>query len=443
LKTLNHTIFLEIKTTLLPMKNNLKVVEQIYQNVATAKSMGISQNIIQDSKLTDRKITLHNNQCINFASCSYLGIEKDPRLVEAAVDATRKFGTQFSASRAYLSVSLYHELEDLLSKLFGYPTIVSATTTLGHMSAIPVLIDREDAIIIDQQVHASVQTAVKLVQATGTYVETVRHNRMDYLEARIKKLQNKHRKIWYMADGVYSMYGDAAPMKDLHYLMEKYNNFHLYIDDAHGMSWLGKNGVGYVLDQGPLHKKTVMLTSLNKSFSAAGGAIICSDPEVEKMIRYCGGTLMFSGPVQPPQLGAAIASAKIHLSGEIEKYQQDLQDNMALFLDLIREFNLPLLGEGKTPIFYIGIGKVLNGYHMVQRLMQRGFFTSIGAFPSVPMNRSGVRVTINANHTQEQIRNLANTIREELDILLDNENMSMNDLYKFLKIDNPATPVAV
>ena len=417
------------------MKNNLQIVEQIYQNVATAKSMGISQNIIQDSELTKRNITLHNQSCINFASCSYLGIEKDPRLVEAAVDATRKFGTQFSASRAYLSVSLYKELEDLLSKLFGYPTIVSATTTLGHMSVMPVIANRSDAIIMDQQVHASVQTAVKLVQATGTHVETVRHNRMDYLEGRIKKLQSKHRKIWYLADGVYSMYGDAAPMRELHHLMDKYSNFHLYIDDAHGMSWMGKKGVGYVLDGRQLHKKAVMLTSLNKSFSAAGGAIIVADPDLEKMIRYCGGTLMFSGPVQPPQLGAAIASAKIHLSGEIEKYQEALQENMSLFLDLIRENNLPLLGEGKTPIFYIGIGKVLHGYHMVQRLMQRGFFTSIGAFPSVPVNRTGVRVTINANHTKEDIRKLAKVITEEIHTLLENENMTMDDLFKTLKLN--------
>ncbi len=419
------------------MKNNTQVVEQIYQNIATAKSMGITQNIIQDSELTDRNITLHNKPCINFASCSYLGIEKDPRLVEAAVDATRKFGTQFSASRAYLSVSLYEELENLLSQLFGYKTIVSATTTLGHMSVIPVIADRGDAIILDQQVHASVQTAVKLVQATGTHVETVRHSRMDYLEERIKKLQNNHRKIWYMADGVYSMYGDAAPMEQLHYLMDKYSNFHLYIDDAHGMSWMGKKGVGYVLDGRKLHQKTVMLTSLNKSFSAAGGAIIVPDPDLEKVIRYCGGTLMFSGPVQPPQLGAAIASAKIHLSGEIEVYQKALQDNMSLFLSLIRENNLPLLGEGKTPIFYIGIGKMLHGYHIIQQLMNRGFFASTGVFPSVPINRTGVRVTINANHTSEEIRSLAKAITEELHLLLKNENMTMDDLFKTLKLDRP------
>lgn len=423
------------------MKSNSQTVEQIYSNMANAKSMGISQNFIQDSELNNRKITLHNQECINFASCSYLGIEKDPRLVEAAVDATRKFGTQFSASRAYLSVSLYKELEDTLAKLFGHPTIVSATTTLGHMSVIPIVVDREDAIILDQQVHASVQTAAKLAVATGTYTEVVRHNRMDYLESRIKKLQDKHRKIWYMADGVYSMYGDAAPMEQLHYLMDKYSNFHLYIDDAHGMSWMGKNGVGYVLDGRKLHPKTILLTSLNKSFSAAGGAIIISDPELEKAIRYCGGTLMFSGPIQPPQLGAAISSAKIHLSGEIERYQEALQDNMALFRQLIREYNLPLLGEGKTPIFFIGVGKSLNGFHVVQQIMKRGFFTSIGAFPSVPINRSGVRVTINANHTEEQIRGLAKVITEEIHKLLDNENMTLDDLYKFLKIDNLATSI--
>jgi len=419
------------------MKKGTPNVEDVFKIISDTKDIGITQNTISDTKLTRRNITLHQEKVINFASCSYLGLEQDHRLINATIDATRRFGTQFSASRAYLSVSLYTELESLLTKLFGHSTIVAPSTSLGHLSVVPTLIGRDDAIILDHQVHASVQNAVKLAIADGTYVEMLRHNRMDMLESRIQKLQAKHKKIWYMADGVYSMYGDFAPMADLHRLMNKYEGFHLYIDDAHGMSWMGKQGIGYVLNDRPLHQKMVMLTSLNKSFSAAGGAIICPNEITDKLIRYCGGTLMFSGPIQPPMLGAAIASAKIHLSGEVETLQEGLKRNMNLFGNLLEQYQIPLLGGKETPIFYIGIGKKEHGFRMIHRIMKRGFFTSIGVYPSVPLNRTGVRVTINQNHSEEEIRELAAVIAEELHLLLKDEGMTLEQLYKNLKLPIP------
>ncbi|MFT4972654.1 MAG: 7-keto-8-aminopelargonate synthetase-like enzyme [Saprospiraceae bacterium] len=416
------------------MQKSTPQVVQVFDILSKAKKYGITQNTINDQQLTGRHITLHQKEVLNFASCSYLGLEKDSRLIEATIEATRNFGTHFSASRAYVSLSLYQELEHLLSQLFGNPTIVSASTTLGHMSVIPTLIGKEDAIILDHQVHASVQNAAKLAIANGTYVEMIRHNRVDYLEARIKKLQTKYRKIWYMADGVYSMYGDFAPINELHELLDKYEAFNLYVDDAHGMSWMGKKGIGYALNGEPLHQRMIVLTSLNKAFSAAGGAIICPNKETEEMLRLCGASLMFSGPVQPPMLGAAIASAKIHLSGEIEGFQKGLERNMTLFRELIQQNDLPLLGEGRTPIFYIGIGKKEHGFRMIQRLMERGFYTSIGIYPGVPLHRTGVRVTINENHTETQIRGLMEVIMEELQSLFKDENIGMNDLLKTLKL---------
>lgn len=419
------------------MATNTPSIQHIHEIAVEAKALGIYQNTISDTRIEGREITVHQKPMLNFASCSYLGLEQDPRLILSTIDAVRNFGTQFSASRAYLSVSLYTELEDLLQQLFGYPALVSASTTLGHHSVIPTLITRNDAIILDQQVHASVQGAAKLAAATGTHIEVVRHNRMDYLEKRIEKLQDQYDKIWYMADGVYSMYGDFAPLDEMYRLADKYEALHLYVDDAHGMSWTGKNGVGYVLNNRKMHDKMVMLTSLNKSFSAAGGLILCPTEEMKEFIKSTGATLMFSGPVQPPMLGAAIASAKIHLSGEINDMQDDLSAKMVYFKQLIRDNNLPMLGEGETPIFYIGIGKPKHGFRMIQRLMERGFYTSIGCYPSVPINRTGVRITINRTHTYEQIKELTTVLTEELYSLLEDEGMTIQQLYKNLKLAMP------
>src|SRR5258708_18381716 len=107
-----------------------------------------------------------------------------------------------------MSVTLYAEIEELLSQMFGQPVILAATTTLGHLSNIPVLIGDNDAVILDAQAHECIQTAVQLLKVRNVTVEVIRHNRLDMLQERIKALSKTHKKILFMTDGVYSMFGD-------------------------------------------------------------------------------------------------------------------------------------------------------------------------------------------------------------------------------------------
>src|SRR4029453_15182033 len=113
----------------------------------------------------------------------------------------------------------YAELERLLGELFGGPLVVAQTTTLAHMAALPILIGAEDAVICDQLVHNSVQAGLPTLAAAGTVCRFVRKNRADPLEAMVRTLSARHRRVWYLADGVYSMHGDVAPMEALHDLV--------------------------------------------------------------------------------------------------------------------------------------------------------------------------------------------------------------------------------
>ncbi|MEM1324155.1 MAG: aminotransferase class I/II-fold pyridoxal phosphate-dependent enzyme, partial [Bacteroidota bacterium] len=364
-------------------------------------------------------------------------LELDERLKRASIDAIERFGTQFSCSRAYLSLGLYEELESLLAQVYGRPTVVAPTTSLGHLSNIPVLVGKNDAVILDHQVHASVQNAVRMVKAGGTHVEMVRHNNMEHLENRIKKLSQKYNKVWYMADGIYSMYGDAAPMADLNRLMDQYEQFYLYVDDAHGMSWTGKNGAGYVLDQIEYHPKMVLITSLAKGFGSCGGAMIFHNEEMKQMVRNCGGTLMFSGPLQPAQLGASIACAKIHLTDEIYTLQNELKSRIQYFVNKANELGLPLVDGSITPVFYIGVGKPEVGYSLCKKMMDLGYYTNIAAFPSVPYNNTGLRMTITRHHSYEDLNNVLNVIAEHLDGVLKEMNYSKSEIFKAFKMNVP------
>src|ERR1700742_1736941 len=283
-----------------------------------AAGKGLLQRTPDDhGPLDGRTLILDGGPKLNFGSCSYLGLELDPRMREAVVDAVMRYGTQFSASRGYMGSPQYLELETLLDEMFGGHALVTPTTTLGHLATLPVLVGPRDAVLLDQQVHSSVQMAANQLRVQGTTVELIRHNRMDRLEAMIERVKDQHDKVWYMADGVYSMFADFAPFADLLELLDRYEQLHLYVDDSHGVGWAGKHGRGPALDAMGGHPRLIVAASLNKSFASAGGAIVFPNAELYRKVRTCGGPMLFSGPVQPPLLGAAICSAKIHLSDEL------------------------------------------------------------------------------------------------------------------------------
>src|SRR5688572_7217181 len=164
--------------------------------VTEAVGKGLLQLTPDDAAFDGRTISLDGRSRVNFGSCSYLGLELDPRLRDATIDAVTRYGTQFSSSRAYLSSPQYAELEALLDQLFGGHALVVPTTSLGHLATLPVLVESTDAVLLDHQVHASVQMAANQLRVKGATVELIRHNNMERLEAMIARLAPKHSRIW-------------------------------------------------------------------------------------------------------------------------------------------------------------------------------------------------------------------------------------------------------
>ncbi|MGH2642483.1 MAG: aminotransferase class I/II-fold pyridoxal phosphate-dependent enzyme [Chitinophagaceae bacterium] len=412
-----------------------------YESVDQVVSHGVSEGILhlynEDDSFTGSKITIGGKEMINFGSCSYLGLELDPRLRQAAKNAIDNYGTQFSESRAYVSLKLYRELEQLLEKIFGAHCVVTPTTTLGHIAAIPVLVSNQDAVIIDQQAHNSIQTAVTLLKPRGIPVEILRHSRMDLLEQRIQALSSHHQKVWYFADGIYSMFGDGCPLEEIYRFMDEYPSFHFYVDDAHGMSIHGKHGRGYVLEERRLHKKMVMASSLNKAFASGGGVLVFPDAEVAHKVRTCGGPMITSGPMQPAALGAAIAAARIHLSDEIYDMQSELREKRKYAVRLIEKCKLPLVSDPDASVFFIGAGHPKVGYNLVKRMMDKGFYLNLGIFPAVPMKQTGIRFTITRLHRFAQMESMITTLAKELPLCLKEENSSFAQIYQAFKMPPP------
>src|SRR5690348_3495555 len=205
---------------------------------------GLLHNDIEDDVLDGRTVTVAGRRLLNFGSCSYLGLETDPRLKAAVRDAVDRHGTQFSSSRAYASAPLYRVAESELAALFRRPVIVAPSTSMGHLAAMPTLIGSRDVLVLDHQAHHSVQTAAKLVQAGGARVELIPHNDLRTLERRLVECRGTHRRVWYAVDGIYSMFADFFPAAELDALAARHDNLWLYVDDAHAFSWTGTSGRG-------------------------------------------------------------------------------------------------------------------------------------------------------------------------------------------------------
>ena len=256
---------------------------------------------------------------------------------------------------------------------------------------------------------------------------------MDILEDRIRELSTRYKKIWYLADGVYSMYGDMLPHKRLQELLTRYEQFHLYVDDAHGMSWKGDNGKGFLLDKMPHLHNMVVVTSLGKGFGAGGGAVVCYDKKMAEYLVTCAPPLNFTSPVSPANLGAIIESAKVHLSDEIISRQKQLKEKIDCFYSKAKELNIPLLNDPRAPISFVATGKPDMCREICYNLMEKGFYTNVSHYPAVPLNNSGIRVVLNLYQNKEAILQLVTALKEEYDKSLAKRNLAVENITKHYK----------
>lgn len=411
------------------------MINSLDKLIDDAVERGILQKSTNGDRLDSAEILVDRDKFVNFGSCSYLGLEYHPQLKNAVKTTVDNYGTQFSTSRTYLSIGLYDELEHELSTIFEKPVIATASTTLGHLAALPVIVEPNDVVILDLQVHSSVQMATQILKANKTPVYLVPHNDMDALESKIKSLSDKANRIWYMADGVYSMYGDYAPLGQLEKLLNKYKKFHLYIDDAHGMGWTGVKGAGYVRSKMEHHQKMVLATSLNKSFAASGGILVFPNKEMYRKVKNCGTTLIFSGPIQPPMLGAGIASAKLHQSDEFEDIQMVLKEKVAYTNRRLKELDLPQYMITDSPLFFIPVGLPKIILNIIRRMKERGFFLNSAGYPATPIKRGGIRFMITNNLSISQIESMLVALKEEYLLGLLDEGSSPNYVAKQFRLD--------
>jgi 7-keto-8-aminopelargonate synthetase-like enzyme len=296
----------------------------------------------------------------------------------------------------------------------GYPVVITPNTALAHQAALPVLVRDRDAVCFDSMVHSSVRAVLPMLMQRGVRCEPIPHNRIDALERRASRLALTHERVFYLCDGVYSMHGDLLDVAALSDLLERQPSLVAYVDDAHGVGWAGRHGAGIVLGAGRMHERMVVALGLSKSFASGGGMVVFPTAEQARRVFTCGGPLIFSGPLQPAQLGAGIASATIHLSPELFELQRRLRARIDLFDERCRLSGISPLSPSRSPIRFIGVVDDERAARVAGELLAAGFFVNASVYPAVARGRAGIRLMLTCQQTLDDVAALVEALARSL-----------------------------
>ncbi len=361
------------------------------------------KDLVIDGFGPGRQVFVGGRTVVNFGSDSFLGLDQDPRVQEAVRRGLDNWGTHNGTSRAFSSVKANTDAEEKLAAWLGTEaTLIYPSVTLANMGAIPGLVGKQDVLVVDEQAHNSIQEGAKIARANGTRVLSFGHCDPAALTKALAGAGD-YRCAVVAIDGVYSMSGELPPLARLNEVCLAHRAV-LYVDDAHGTGVIGRRGRGTVLDALGSYDNTLVVGSLSKGFSCAGGFIGCTK-EMQYLLKMRSNTYIFGGPVVPPYLEAVCTVCDILMSDEYEVLIGRLSANLQRLRAGLARLGLCFQG-GQTPIVSVLVGDEEDTLRSGAMLFEQGYYVQSVTFPAVPYHAGVLRIQVNANHPPETIDGL-------------------------------------
>lgn len=342
------------------------------------------------------EVMMSGRKVLMFGSNSYLGLTNHPKVIEAAIEATKKYGTGCAGSR-FLNgtLDLHLELEKELAEFVGKEdAIIYSTGFQVNLGVVSCVTSREDYIICDELDHASIVEGRRLSFST-TF--KFKHNDMQSLEKELQRCRPESVKL-IVVDGVFSMEGDIANLPEIVRLSEKYNAS-IMVDEAHGLGVLGRQGRGTCDHFGLTPNVGLIMGTFSKSLASLGG-FIAADESIINYLRHNSRSYIFSASSTPGATAAARAALHI-MQDEPERLQQ-LWNNTNYSLECFRNLGFEI-GHTATPIIPLYVRNMDKTFRVTKMLFDEGVFINPVIPPACSPEDTLIRFSLMATHTREQI----------------------------------------
>ena len=376
----------------------------------TAREAGIYPYFHQLTSGQDTVVQMEGRRTIMIGSNNYLGFTSEPEVIEAGIEALKKYGTGCSGSRFLngtldIHVQFEKELAEFLQKDDVLTFSTGFQSNLGIISAIA---GRNDVILCDKENHASIYDGCRL-----SYAKMVRyeHSDMADLEAKLKEIP-ADKGILIITDGVFSMSGEICKLPEIVKLAKQYGA-RIMVDDSHGLGVLGAHGRGTAEYFGLEKEVDIYMGTFSKSLASLGG-YMASSKRVIDFVRHTSRPYIFSASMTPASAACALKSLRL-LKAHPERVKA-LLDISSYMREGLKKLGVKLI-DSITPIIPIYVYEDEKAFTACKLLLERGVYVNPVVSPATPVGQALLRTSYTATHTKEQMDEAMLKIKEVLDIL--------------------------
>ncbi|MBD5191545.1 MAG: aminotransferase class I/II-fold pyridoxal phosphate-dependent enzyme [Bacteroidales bacterium] len=361
-----------------------------------AKAAGIYPYFRAISSEQDPEVIINGQKVLMFGSNCYTGLVNDPRIKEAAIEATKKYGTGCAGS-PFLNgtLDLHKKLEAAIAEYIGKEDVMIYSTGFEvNLGVVSCLTGPKDYILWDEQDHASI---IEGMRASFSKSLKYRHNDMESLEQKLKQCDPDRLKL-IVSDSVFSMEGDVADVKRITELAKQYNAA-VMIDEAHGIGVFGEGGRGVCHAQGVAKDVDLIMGTFSKSFASLGG-FIATDKEITNYLRHHSRSYIFTASITPASTAAALKALEI-MQTEPER-QDRLWELTNYALEGFRNMGVEI-GNTSTPIIPLFVRDNFKTFAITRDLLEEGIFVNPVVSPAVAPQDTLIRFSLMATHTKDQV----------------------------------------
>jgi len=367
-----------------------------FKRAEEAQQIGIYPYFTPIQQVKGNQVTIDGNDVIMVGSNNYLGLIDHPKVMEAAKSAVDKYGVATCGSR-FLNgtLDIHVELEERLARFMKKEAALAFSTGFQtNQGIISTLVQKGEAILSDEMVHASIIDACRLSYGT---VYRFKHNDMDNLERVLSSLDKDMGKL-IVVDGVFSMEGDLADLPGIVQLAKKYDT-KIMVDDAHGIGVMGEHGRGTCEHFGVEQDVDLIMGTFSKSFASLGG-FVAGEKKVISYIKHFARSLIFSASITPASVATVLANLDI-IENEPERRERlwEITEKMRTgFQSMGYE-----TGPTQSAVIPVMIGDDEKAFMLWKWLRKKGIFTNPVIFPAVPRGNALIRTSYSATHTEEEL----------------------------------------